>query len=320
MLTILAETGVDMRRWRSAKAFATVPVLWFDGSDLDAAAFSIADNRTHEFSSWDDTSLAAILKVLRAEDSLEGVGYTTEDVDALLAQLDDDSPPGPVDDDGPEPPPLNPVSRTGDLWLLGKHRLLCGDSTNRSDLERLMAGAKAMLFSTDPPYCVDYTGNDRPIHDGKPSGKDWSHLYREVDIADLGVFMDGVFAACLPQVVDDAGIYVWHAHVQQPTIAAAFERHDLLLHEVIVWVKPCATFGHGYYRWRPEQCAFGWKRGHKPQHGHGQLDVELQPFDIIYVPKTSIARVNVWIDQHLNNILPNFIRIQYNVIGRTTIQ
>jgi DNA modification methylase len=135
-----------------------------------------------------------------------------------------------------------------------------------------MAGERARLFSTDPPYCVNYTGNDRPIHEGKPSGKDWSHVYREIDIKDLGAFMDGVFVACLPNVDPDAAMYVWHAHVQQPTIAAAFERHGLLLHQILVWVKPCATFGHCYYRWRHEPCAFGWRRGNMPKHGHGAMD------------------------------------------------
>ena len=70
----------------------------------------------------------------------------------------------------------------------------------------------------------------------------------------------------------DAAIYVWHAHVQQPVIAAAFEKHGLLLHQVLVWVKPTSTFGHSYYRWRYEPCAFGWKKGHKPNHGLGKLE------------------------------------------------
>jgi len=135
-----------------------------------------------------------------------------------------------------------------------------------------MGGDKAQIFSTDPPYCVNYTGNDRPIHDGKPSGKDWSHVYHEVDIADLGEFLDSAFTACLPHVADHAAIYVWHAHVQQPVIAAAFERHGLLLHQVVVWVKPTATFGHSYYRWRHEPCAFGWKKGNRPTHGVGKRD------------------------------------------------
>jgi DNA modification methylase len=249
-----------------------VPVVWFEGSDLDATAYSIADNRTHEFAEWDQPALSKLLEELRAEDALEGVGYTSDEIDALLDELGEGGPQGQVDDPGPAEPPENPVTKRGDLWILGEHRLLCGDSTKPEDLARLMAGEKAALFSTDPPYCVNYTGNDRPIHDGKPSGKDWSHLYREIDIKDLGKFLDGVFVTCLPHVLPDAAVYVWHAHVQQPTIAAAFERHGLLLHQILVWVKPCATFGHCYYRWRHEPCAFGWKRGNMPKHGHGALD------------------------------------------------
>ena len=244
-----------------------VPVAWFDGSDLDAAAFSIADNRTHEFAQWDDAGLAKILSELRAEDALEGVGFSGEEIDELLAELESQVEPGDVDDPGPEEPPAVPISRRGDLWLLGDHRLLCGDSTSADEFTRLMGEERAALLATDPPYCVDYTGADRP----EGSGKDWSHVYREIDIADLGEFLDAVFVACLPHIAEHAGIYVWHAHLQQPTIAAVFERHGLLLHQVLVWVKPTGTFGHSYYQWQHEPCAFGWKKGSKPPHGEGKL-------------------------------------------------
>lgn len=240
-------------------------------SGLEAAAFAIADNRTSDLSTFDEAALATLLQSLRAEDALEGVGFDAKEIDELLAQIDDATP-RIVEDEGPEPPPLNPVARRGDLWVLGEHRLLCGDSTSAEDVARLMDGEKATLFATDPPYCVDYTGNDRPIHDGKSSGKDWSHVYREVDIEDLGVFLDGVFSASLPHLAERTPIYVWHAHVQQPTIAAAFERHGLLLHQVLVWVKPTAVFGHSYFRWRHEPCAFGWVQGKKPEHGVAQHD------------------------------------------------
>ncbi len=251
---------------------AEVPVVWFEGTDLDATAYAIADNRTHEYSSWDEPALAKLLETLRVEESLEGVGYSSDDIDALLESLAGDVDPRELDDPGPEAPPEQPVSRVGDLWILGDHKLLCGDSTRAADVERILGGERATLLSTDPPYCVNYTGNDRPIHDGKPSGKDWSAVYREVDIKDLGAFLDGMFSACLPFIEPSAAVYLWHAHVQQPTIAAAFERHELLLHQVIVWVKPTATFGHCYYRWRHEPCAFGWRRGHRPEHGHGALE------------------------------------------------
>jgi DNA modification methylase len=249
-----------------------VPVVWFDGSDLDATAYAIADNRTHEFSSWDDAPLARLLDELRREDALDGVGYGGDDIDRLLKEVGAGAAAQDVDDAGPEEPPVRPVSRTGDLWLLGEHRLLCGDSTSAADVARLLDGETAALLSTDPPYCVNYTGNDRPIHDGKPSGKDWSHVYREVDIKDLGAFLDAVLRAVLPHLAENAAVYMWHAHVQQPTIAAVFERHGILLHQVLVWAKPVATFGHSYYRWRHEPCAFGWRKGHKPAHGFGQLD------------------------------------------------
>jgi DNA modification methylase len=262
-------------RLKAAKALGMkrVPVTRFEGPDIDAVAYAIADNRTHEFADWDEPALARILQELQAEDALDGVGFTDSDLDDLVAQLDAlDVSVNEIEDPGAEEPPENPVSRTGDLWVLDHHRLLCGDSTKAEDVARLLDGRQAVLLSTDPPYCVNYTGMDRPIHDGKPSGKDWSHLYREVDIADLGQFMDAVFSSCLPHVKPDAAIYIWHAHVQQPVIAATFEKHGLLLHQVLVWVKPTATFGHSYYRWRHEPCAFGWKKGHKPNHGLGKLE------------------------------------------------
>jgi len=246
-------------------------VVEVEVDDLTATALGIALNRSSDLASWNEDTLAKLLRELKEQDALEGVGYSDKDIEDLFAGLDD-TPSSDVDDPGPEEPKTDAVTISGDLWILGDHRLLCGDSTKADDLERLMAGDKAALMATDPPYCVDYTGMDRPIHDGKPSGKDWSHVYREIDIKDLGEFLDKVFVASLPHLRDDAALYVWHAHLQQPTIAATFERHDLLLHQILVWVKPSATFGHSYYRWRHEPCAFGWRRGKKPKHGYGTLD------------------------------------------------
>lgn len=200
--------------------------------------------------------------------------------------------------DSAEPPPAAPVSRRGDLWFLGAHRLLCGDSTVPADVRRALGGAQAALLSTDPPYCVDYDGNARDIG-ARKSGKDWSRVYKEKEIPELGRFLDAVFEVCLPHVRREAAIYMWHASSKQPEVAGAFERAGLLLHQQIVWVKPTPTFGHSYFAWRHEPCvvgsrmragpralarekgpdgiryfaqrheaaAFGWKKGDRPHHG-----------------------------------------------------
>jgi DNA modification methylase len=249
---------------------ASVPVRFLRIDPTDAHLLAIADNKIGELAEFDEKKLAAILAELRASEInlLEGTGLSDREINRLL---DDGAGTGGEDPGATEPPAIA-ASQSGELYELGPHRLLCGDSTKREDVARLMGGEIAALLSTDPPYCVDYTGNDRPVHDGKKSGKDWSALYHEVDIEDLGAFLDQVFSACLPHVREDTAIYVWHAHMQQPKIAATFEKHALLLHQVLIWVKPAATFGHSYYRWKHEPCAFGWRRGHKPSHGYGELE------------------------------------------------
>lgn len=279
-------------------------IVELDVSDIEATALGIALNRTAELAEWDEPALAQILKLLRDEGALTGVGFDVPDIDELLASLGEGG--GIVDDPGPVPPSALAVARRADVWLLGNHRLMCGDSTIAEDMQRLVGSGKVDLLSTDPPYCVNYTGNDRPIHEGKSSGKDWSSVYREIDIKDLGEFLDGVFSACLPHLAQETAIYVWHAHVQQPTVAAAFERHGLLLHQVLVWVKPCAVFGHSYYRWRHEPCAFGWRQGSKPQHGVGQLDTvweadwdgKSRPIDMGHPTSKPTRLFEIPIEQH----------------------
>ena len=239
-----------------------VPVIWFEGSDLEATAYAIADNRTHEFSQSDEPALARMLQELRAEDALDAVGYTDLEIDDLLAELAAEDGSAELEDPGAGDPPANPVSRTGDLWLLGDHRLLCGDSTDPEAVARIMAGEKAVLLSTDPPYCVRYSGADRP----NASGKDWSDTYREVEIEDLGDLLRSSLRAVLPHLVDSAAFYVWHAHLQYPVIDAVFEEHGILRHQPIIWKKPSSTFTYSYYRWAHEPAIFGWRKGHKPPH------------------------------------------------------
>src|SRR5437867_12801392 len=143
-------------RLKAAKTLrlTKVPVVRFTGSELEATAFAIADNRSHEFSLWDEPALAKLLEELRAEDALEGVGYTETDIDALLAELNQGAEEGHCDEDEVPEPPEEPVTRPGDIWVLGKHRVLCGDSGSVEDVDRLLEGARIQLVNTDPPYNV----------------------------------------------------------------------------------------------------------------------------------------------------------------------
>ena len=209
-----------------------VPVWWFEGTDLDATAFSIADNRSAEHSQWNDPELAALLEQLKAEDSLEGVGYDEADIDALVAELrEQEEVDRDLDDEGPGEPPEKAVAQLGDLWLLGDHRLLCGDSTNLKDVHRVMDGAKAALVATDPPYCVDYTG-ERP----NDAGKDWSDSYDEISITDPDAFFRAVFVNVLDVLDYKAAIYCWHAHKRSGDLQRIWRDLGILDHQQIIWV------------------------------------------------------------------------------------
>ena len=120
----------------------TIDVVRTSLAGLDATAFAIADNRSSDLSTFDDLSLAKLLQELNAEDALDGVGFDEAEIQQLLADLEHSLDTGTVDDPGPEDPPERPVSRLGDLWILGKHRLLCGDSTQAADVARVMDAQK----------------------------------------------------------------------------------------------------------------------------------------------------------------------------------
>ncbi len=239
-----------------------VPVWWFDGDDLAAIAFSIADNRTHEFAEWNDAELVKLLEALKAEDALDGVGYSEDDINALVQQLRDQEE---VDkdlvDDGPDEPSTVAAAKLGDLWCLGDHRLLCGDSTNLQDVLRVMASEKAALVATDPPYLVDYTG-ERP----NDSGKDWTATYREIDIQDADGFFRAVFTNVLEVLGPKGAIYCWHAHKRCGDIQRIWRDLGILDHQQIIWVKPTPVFGRVYWHFRHEPCVMGWRQGDKPDH------------------------------------------------------
>lgn len=252
-------------RWRAARKLniETVPVVWFEGNDLDAVAYQIADNRTHEFASWDDDSLAKLLTTLRDEDSLAGVGFDEDDVARMIAELDNES--KEVGDDSDVEVPKVVCSNRGDLWLLGEHRLLCGDSTSEDDMARLMDGKRAVLLATDPPYLVDYKADNHPQafdNDSKVKNKNWDAY---VDPETSVKFFDDLLRVALKHCVERVPIYQWHATRRQSLVEQAWQKNGLLVHQTIIWSKARGVLTRSHFLWKHEPCFYGWIEGNMPE-------------------------------------------------------
>lgn len=171
-----------------------------------------------------------------------------------------------VDEDaGPAAPPKTPQTKRGDLWTLGTHRLLCGDSSDEADVKRLMNGDRAKLLATDPPYGVDYskTKDGIPRSGFKTHTEDWGDIAND-DLRDraLQEFLEGVFRAAVAHAIEPAAAwYLWHAHLTQGFFAAA----NVVLHRQIIWKKPGFVLTRsGMYHWSHEPCFFGWIKGNQP--------------------------------------------------------
>lgn len=155
-----------------------VPTIIQDIPDQLAQERGLRDN--NQFGEWVEDDLAAILYDLQQKGTdLDLLGFDEKEIDQLLASVGA----GPTEEDaGDFTPPANPITNRGDLWILGEHRLLCGDATNEDDVRRLMDRQRAVLFATDPPYLVDYDGTNHPHKWNEPDkNKDWSEEYEDWD-------------------------------------------------------------------------------------------------------------------------------------------
>jgi DNA modification methylase len=254
-----------------------VPVVWFHGSELEATAYLISDNRLHQFTSWNDTALASLLKMLREEDGgLVGVGFEPGDIDELLEDIGDpDAGGGAVLDPGALEPPEHPTTRRGDLWLIGPHRLHCGDSTVEKDVERLLGGERPLLMATDPPYLVDYDGGNHPADHHKKAGRKAPkkrgsevgnrHWDAYVDHDSSVEFFASFVRVALLHLDPRAPIYQWHASKRLALVEEAWRRNGLLVHQTINWVKSRAVLTRSHFSWQSEPCLYGWVEGKQPE-------------------------------------------------------
>ena len=241
----------------------TVPTITLTGlSDNQRRALVLADNRIALNAGWDESLLALELSDLKdAGVDLGIMGFEDGELDRLLAGTEDADQGSTAPVVIPEPP-RNPVSRTGDLWLLGDHRLLCGDATCHDDVRRLMNGERAVLFATDPPYLVDYDGSNHPTRN-----KDWSQSYGVTwdDSSQGAELYDGFIGAAVAEAItEDAAWYCWHASRRQAMLEACWEKAGAFVHQQIIWVKDRGVLTRSHYLWKHEPCLMGWRRPNRP--------------------------------------------------------
>ena len=214
-------------------------------------AYRLADNRTNEDAEWDHDLLAGELEELKDLNfDLAITGFDNDELVELLGAANEGF--GLTDEDAVPDVQQTPVSVRGDVWLLGGHRVACGDSTVLSDVEKLMAGAKADALWTDPPYNVGYVGKTK---DSLTIQND------EMDGAAFLQFLLDVFTTAVVVMKDGASAYIAHADTEGVRFRSAFTAAGFHLASCLIWRKNTLVLGHADYHWQHEPILYGWKKG-----------------------------------------------------------
>ncbi|MCM8710818.1 site-specific DNA-methyltransferase [Clostridium sp. SYSU_GA19001] len=221
-----------------------------DMEEAEEKALNIALNKVS--GDWDMPKLAELLEDLdKSMFDVSLTGFDAAEIEDLFSKVHDKD----VNDDDFDADKAledikEPISKTGDIWLLGKHRLICGDSTKLSDVEKLMDGKKANLCVTDPPYNVNYS-----------VGKENERVIKNDHMED-SKFYDFLLAAYknMFTVLDDgAGAYIFHADTEGLNFRKAFKNTGFHLANVCIWVKQSLVLGRSDYQWQHEPVLYGWK-------------------------------------------------------------
>jgi len=232
---------------------ATVPVIVLHHlTEAQRRALVIADNKIAENAGWNDELLKLELEELGDLGfDLDVIGFSDEELDELLGN---DEQSGESDEDDIPEVEDEPVSRHGDVWILGDHRLLCGDSTSKQDLEKLMSGELADMAFTDPPYNVDYGNNAKD----KMRGKDRRIMNDNLG-DDFYQFLKDALTNLLS--VTKGACYIAMSSSELDTLQKAFRDAGGKWSTFIVWAKNTFTLGRSDYQRQYEPILYGWREG-----------------------------------------------------------
>ncbi len=239
-----------------------IPVMIAEGwSPAQRKAYVIADNKLAENAGWDDDLLRVELEDLFEEGfDLELTGFSLGEINDILDTGDLSG-----EDDVAPPVPDNPVSRLGDIWLLGRHRLACGDSTSADVVQELLDGASPGLMVTDPPYGVSYDPAWRNEKLNKSSERVGRVLNDDrVDWTPAWKLFPGDVA------------YVWHTPRSASEVSQSIINSQFEIRSQIIWKKPRFAFSRGHYHWQHETCIYAVKPDDLPLEDKDDLIRSLQ--------------------------------------------
>ena len=234
-------------------------------TEAQKKAYILADNRMALDAGWDKELLKVEIEALQAEDF--DLGLTGFDEKELASFFDADNDVHEDDFDVDAELEKPPVTKTGDVWLLGRHRLVCGDSTKEKTYTTLMKGEQANLVVTDPPYNVNYQGTAGKI---KNDNLQNDQFY---------TFLLSAFTCMEKAMAKDASIYVFHADTEGLNFRKAFDAARFYLSGTCIWKKQSLVLGRSPYQWQHEPCLYGWKKNGKHQWYSDRKQTTIWEFD-----------------------------------------
>ena len=253
------KAGINKVRIIEAEGDELIAVRRTGLSEDEKVGLAIADNRSSDLSEWDNE----MLRQLSEEHDLTP---WFEDDELLAEVLEPEQ--GKTDPDDVPEPPKEPITKPGDLWILGNHRLLCGDSTDTVALERLMENKPADLWLTDPPYNVNYEGGTglKIQNDNMKDAK-----FRQ--------FLKDVYIAANCFLRPGAAFYIWHADSEGYNFRGAAFDTGWKVRQCLIWLKSTLVMGRQDYQWKHEPCLYGWTDGAAHYWGSDRKQTTILEFD-----------------------------------------
>ena len=235
-------------------------------TEAQKKAYILADNRFALDAGWDEDLLRVEIEALQAEDyDVLLTGFDPTEIDELFSIPEEDIKDDNFDVDEELSKPT--MSKQGDIWYLGNHRLVVGDSTKAETYDKLMGDKKANLVVTDPPYNVNYEGTAGKI---KNDNLEDSKFYQ---------FLLDAFKCAESVMADDASIYVFHADTEGLNFRKAFNDAGFYLSGCCIWEKPSLVLGRSPYQWQHEPVLYGWKKKGKHQWYASRKETTIWKYD-----------------------------------------